>query len=663
MPDHSYSVEVQSDFLEKITRAKPIQALAELIWNSLDADATAVHVTRTENLLGGLSAITITDNGTGIDFTQAPELFRKLGGSWKRPGGTTVQERRFLHGQDGRGRFKAFALGTSAQWDVTHKTKNSLATFNITMSTANIRKVTISDPQEAPHGRTTGVTLTISEPLRDYPTFAAAAEIQEFAEIFALYLSDYRDVSITVEDASIDPSKAIASRGIVPLSDLVDEDGAAHPARLEIIEWHSATNRSLYLCNEKRFPLAKVERRFHVGNYQFSAYLQSSYVSKLQNDGLLELAEMRPEFVALLDQTYQAIKSYFRERAAQESRSIIEDWKLERVYPYEGEAKTQVQKVERQVFDIVAVNVAQYLPDFSSTPPKNKALHLRLLRQAIEKSPEDLQLILGEVLKLPKRKQEELAGLLRDVSLSAIISAAKIVADRLKFLFGLEAVLFGADTKNRLKERSQLHQIVKQNCWLFGEEYNLSVDDQSLTEVLRKHRKILGDDTVIDEPVRHVTKERGIVDLVLSRSIRRHKAADLTHLVVELKSPKVKVKMPEINQIEGYALSVMNDERFRAGAPTWVFWVISDDYDDFAKFRITDPHGKIHEKDNSSIWVKTWGQILDENRARLQFFQERLEYQADKGASLEYLQERYAEFLKGVFVEESEDESATETPE
>jgi integrase len=44
MPHHSYSVEVQSDFLEKITRANPIQALAEFIWNSLDADATAVDV-------------------------------------------------------------------------------------------------------------------------------------------------------------------------------------------------------------------------------------------------------------------------------------------------------------------------------------------------------------------------------------------------------------------------------------------------------------------------------------------------------------------------------------------------------------------------------------------------------------------------------------------
>lgn len=44
MSIHSYPVEVQSDFLEKITRSKPVQALAEFIWNSLDADASRVDV-------------------------------------------------------------------------------------------------------------------------------------------------------------------------------------------------------------------------------------------------------------------------------------------------------------------------------------------------------------------------------------------------------------------------------------------------------------------------------------------------------------------------------------------------------------------------------------------------------------------------------------------
>jgi len=45
MANHSYQVEVQSDFLEKITRATPVQALAEFIWNSLDADASTINVT------------------------------------------------------------------------------------------------------------------------------------------------------------------------------------------------------------------------------------------------------------------------------------------------------------------------------------------------------------------------------------------------------------------------------------------------------------------------------------------------------------------------------------------------------------------------------------------------------------------------------------------
>jgi hypothetical protein len=40
----------------------------------------------------------------------------------------------------------------------------------------------------------------------------------------------------------------------------------------------------------------------------------------------------------------------------------------------------------------------------------------------------------------------------------------------------------------------------------------------------------------------------------------------------------------------------------------------------------------------------------------MQFFQERLEYVADKGESLKDLQERYAKFLQGVVTEEVDDD-------
>lgn len=653
MAIHHYPVEVQSDHLEKITRANPIQALSELIWNGLDADATRVCVTFESNDLGALDRVTVSDNGDGLSYADAPDRFRRLGGSWKRPGATTVNGR-FLHGQEGRGRFKAFAIGSFAEWSVTYRRENKCWSYTITMSGSDIRRVSISDEVEVKASAETGITLTVTEPIKDFRFFDGGSALAELTQIFALYLADYGNVTILVGGQRIDPATVIAGRKAINLAD-IEVLGKAHPVRVEIVEWNGVSNRALFLCNEKRFPLAKVDRRFHIGNFQFSAYLQTSYLSVAQHEGTVELAEMQPPIVAAIDDAIQAIKDYFRNRAAEEARSFVQEWKAESIYPYEGEAISHVEQVERQVFDIVALNVARHLPDFADSPPKNRAFQLRMLRQAIERSPDDLQLILTEVLNLPKRKRDELSELLRDVSLSSIISAAKVVADRLKFIAGLDALLFDPEPKKRLKERSQLHRIVAENCWLFGEEYALSVDDQSLTEVLRSHKRLLGEEVVIDTPVKHISKTRGIVDLVLSKAIRQHRANALTHLVVELKAPKVPINTDEISQIEGYAASITNDVRFRNVGVNWAFWVISDELGPHAKFRIGDePTGLIHKAGNVSIFIKTWGQVLDENRSRLQFFQERLEYKADKGESLKHLQERHARYLEGVFDDERE---------
>ncbi|WP_186511047.1 ATP-binding protein [Caenimonas sedimenti] len=652
MASQQYPVEVQPDFLKKITGAKPVQALAELIWNGLDADAKEVGVSFDYNELDTLSTVVVRDDGAGIPRDKAPEYFRRLGGSWKRPGASTPAGR-FLHGQEGRGRFKAFAIGDYAEWAVVYDKDGAPWSYKITMSAADIRHVSISDEAEAP-GAKRGVTLTITEPHKDFRTFVSEAGLHSLTEVFALYLADYTDVQVTIGGHRIDPKAVISNRKSFNVADIQAGD-VTHSAKLEIVEWKGVSNRALFLCNEKRFPLAQADRRFHVGDFQFTAYLETSYLSAAQKEGTVELAEMQAPLVAAIDESVRLIKDYFRQRAAQAARGYVEEWKAERVYPFDEEPKTQVEQVERQVFDIVAVNVARLLPDFEEGHKQNKALHLRMLRQAIEKSPEELQLILSEVLKLPKRKQEELADLLRDVSLSAIISSAKVVADRLRFLSGLEAILFDAEPKKRLKERSQLHRILAQNTWLFGEEFSLSVDDQSLTEVLRKHKKLLGDDIVIDAPVKHVSQERGIVDLMLSQAMRRHRANSLAHLVVELKAPKVKLDRDEISQIEGYAASVTADERFRNVDVQWQFWAISDDLGPVGKFRVGKGDGEIMRHDNVAIFLKTWAQVIDENRARLQFYQEKLEYQADKGSSLKHLQEHYAKYLEGVLDRAPED--------
>jgi len=78
---------------------------------------------------------------------------------------------------------------------------------------------------------------------------------------------------------------------------------------------------------------------------------------------------------------------------------------------------------------------------------------------------------LDEVLGLPLEKRQELIDLLKRTTLSAIISASAIIADRLEFLRGLETLIFDTDFKERTLERSQLHRLVAENIWIFGEQY------------------------------------------------------------------------------------------------------------------------------------------------------------------------------------------------
>lgn len=457
------SVAVQGDFVARQTRAKPIPALAELIWNGLDSDASRVEVEFAhEDLAGGLSRIAIYDDGAGFARSDAAALFGNLGGSWKRHTRLTHNAKRMIHGQEGRGRYKAFALGQSVRWKVCYKAPDGNRAFDIELLDADLTDVTIGDEMPAPE-RATGVVVTIDDIRRDFKAFHSEDGLQELAEIFALYLINYKSVAISVGGQRLDPEAAIASQHECCLPPIILDDGAEYPVELHIIEWRSDTKRTLYLCSAEGFPLDQVETRFHVPGFSFSAYLKSPYVERLQNEARVGLAEMDPPLNGSVERARHAIKDYFRERAAERAQTVVDAWKAADIYPYRGEPQTTVEKAERQMFDIVAVHVEEIAPDIGEVSAKSKALHLRMLRSAIERGPEELQMILKEVLDLPAKQQKELAALLQETTLSAIITAAKTVADRLKFIAALENIVFDPETKGRIKERTQLHHSCREH--------------------------------------------------------------------------------------------------------------------------------------------------------------------------------------------------------
>lgn len=76
-----------------------------------------------------------------------------------------------LHGFEGRGRFKVFALGRVADWNVAYRADGQdTETYTISIIESNIRdgEVRISDKQASKNGPHSGVEVTISELHRDF---------------------------------------------------------------------------------------------------------------------------------------------------------------------------------------------------------------------------------------------------------------------------------------------------------------------------------------------------------------------------------------------------------------------------------------------------------------------------------------------------------------
>jgi hypothetical protein len=230
-----------------------------------------------------------------------------------------------------------------------------------------------------------------------------------------------------------------------------------------------------------------------------------------------------------------------------------------------------------------------------------------------------------------------------------MIAATRQVTNRLDWLRGLEALVFEPELRGVVKERTQLHRMVASETWIFGEEYALTADDESLTTVLKRHIKLLDREELAPEPVLRTDGSIGIVDLMLSRVIeRREKLRE--HLIVELKAPRVNIGMKEIGQVKSYAHAVAEDPRFADTNTRWQFWVVSTDVatdGDRERKQRDRPFGLVYEADDIEIqvWVKTWGEVIEDAEHRMKLFQKALNVQASHDDGVEYLRERHAEFV------------------
>ena len=203
-------VQAQADHIASLAKAAPVSALEELIWNALDADAREVRVDLITNALGAVEAVRVSDDGTGIDILRADATFGSLGGSWKRLTTASENTHRRLHGRHGRGRFKAFALGSHVEWRTTVRVTGELMSYVLS---GDISNPGVFELEAAPEpGPGTGTEVYVSNASVNCDSLLNAAEtVQTLSAKFALYLKSYPDVRIYFNGLPVTP--VVVQRG------------------------------------------------------------------------------------------------------------------------------------------------------------------------------------------------------------------------------------------------------------------------------------------------------------------------------------------------------------------------------------------------------------------------------------------------------------------
>ena len=326
-------VQAKPDHIESLAKSAPMAAIEELVWNALDADAKEVKVDLVTNPLGAVEAVRVSDDGTGIDVPNAESTFGSLGGSWKRMSTQTGVEHRRLHGRHGRGRFKAFALGTHVEWRTTSAHDGSLRSYVIS---GDIATPGVFDIDEAAQpGPGTGTEVYVTNARANCDSLLNAAEtVQGLASKFALYLKSYPDVRIYFNGLPVTPVIVQKSTTDYKLS---LENGAT--AKLEVIEWKRKFTGAgrLVFAGTDGFQLHEQSAIVRSGGVPFTAYLISDRFPALNRENALVMDELNPEVRMYLDEAKKVLKAHFLALGDQKSE-FEREWE-ERIAAFSKEER------------------------------------------------------------------------------------------------------------------------------------------------------------------------------------------------------------------------------------------------------------------------------------------------------------------------------------
>jgi hypothetical protein len=636
----------QDRVLSNADKCSAHDAIAELIWNALDADATEVDVTIVRNELSAPISIEIRDNGHGMTPDRVEDHFLTEGDSWKKDKRFSPTLLRPMHGHLGRGRLLAYAVADSVRWKTVAAVDGGNQCTTIRGLRSRPAGFEITDPEPTTADPGTTVELTMMQSSQKAARVGDDGFREALIELLGETLLAFDGTSVRWDGSLLTVDGYIAKREEVELPVIAADSLHGHPMpTLALVEWANPKRgtKVLHLCNQVGAVVTTYKPDLVPSTSGWSAYLKWSGFADPKLMGIADLHH--PEFAHsdVLTAATHALNTYLTARLQAAKSNLIEEWKTDQVYPYRGKADNPIEVAERELFDIVAVIASDSIPKKGI---EQKRLTLGLLKAALESEPDRLGRSLQAILKLTDEELDQLDRLLRRTQLGSIIRAANRVTERLDFVNALASLLHADDTRREFGEVEQLHPMLVREPWVFGDEWDNCLSEHGLTRVVKAVIAQQRPDAVVAvEPVTLEDGKRGRVDLLFHKAMPE--SLKDRHLVVELKRPG-KLTMEHYSQVTNYAVAITEHPEVAQTETVWDFWLVGTELDSAVRSqrsRSSSRKGFVAEFETYRLWVITWGELLDDIRRKYESFRSSLEVVSTTEHGLDYVRRVHSEFL------------------
>lgn len=644
------------------------QAFRELINNSIQADSKDIEInieyTNESSVKSAIKQIEIIDNGFGVPLNEFDKRILEIG--------TTAKEK----GQ-GIGRFSSLQIGDLMHIETVgyDSEKGEYSKINFSIDSTDLNNAQFEETEFkvdyqylGKENRPTYYKVTIQQLHHNkQEKIVKRNQIHENflplnigQAIFEHYPYEifHNTIKFLVNGNELKRDQFVVGQPTNKTIAYTDKRGQEHKVNFYFYNIRSAINKVKVFFQVDNAGLKSVAHEYTYSSDWYTPDLGTWFIyieSPILNSDLfrnLDIEALGEEEIKNLKNTIKDTINDFFKAKNKRFEKFLHNLEKDKYYPYkDGQPASNIQEV-------LFKKVAYLIEDEHHLIQKDDKIRnflYPLLDKAISNG--NIGYIFDKVLKLSDENLEKFHSLLEKTDLEDVVHFASMVSEKLEFIDFLHELTYGQISKH-LKERSQLHKIVENELWLFGESYNGTPklwSDKKIGNTLNEIRNdYFNYEPTEDDKNLIPLDDDGLNDItdLFFFNERITDGEEREILVVELKAPKCAIGEKELNQINRYAFTIEEHSALPSEKVKYKLILISSRLNKFAKSQVKSRRNSFPDtpflydkktEKNIEVYVMEWSELMEQNKRKLGYLSSQLKVK-DKSVKDKFEQE-YSELV------------------